>query len=178
MIFKQEMTHDFQVLADVLRPNYRGKPVAFTRFADGESAILECKAFRADRDDWEIPDGKHPIWRGLYRALRCNLPGWHVGITAWEHHASSHEFLLSRVRVPQEQITLAEVFIFGNYWRFCEVDLSHATVVGCRNADFRVPYAGMNPLWDGIDDLVDDLLDEAISPILVAAGPLAKLICH
>lgn len=177
MQFKQEMAYDFRQLASALRFGYAGPPFAFTRYADGECAMLRGRPFDARRDNWEIA-GKHPFAPELLKALACDAEGWYVGITAREHHATAHDYLMRQVRVPMERVTLAEVFIFGNYWRFCDLDLSHATTVGPKNADFLVPWNAIDPPWDGISDLVDELIEEADSPILVSAGPVGKILIH
>ena len=103
-------------------------------------------------------------------------PGWFVGISAEEHHGGTHHWLLDQVPVPLQQVTFAELWIFGNYtkvtcWDLRPFDLVH------QNADgwMRLPGDAVRLDWDP-KPLVNELLegDKTRRPILVSGGPVAK----
>lgn len=177
---RQDFDADFSALTAGLAPAYSGPPYALARFADGESAIIHSREHAAKSDGWHWPAGKRSLLTSTLRdSLACCLPGWHVGITAEEHHPDCHAELLARVRVPLAQVTLAEIFIFANHSRFLSLDLSHCHIVGpsSKCGKFQIPTDAMATDWLW-HDFTRFLIREATGPILVAAGPLANAIIY
>lgn len=177
MILRQSFDDDFEPLVAGLRPGYSGPPYAFARYADGEAAIMFGRPHAAKSDGWAWPAGKRSLLTDtLWAGFLSSLPGWHVGITAEEHHPADHAALLSRVQVPMSQVTLAEIFIFGNHERFRGLDLSGCHIVG-PGGDFPIPRDAMATDWLW-HDFTRELIERATRPILVAAGPLANAIIY
>ena len=157
-----------------------GPPIAFARFADGEAALLRGEHYRAKSDKWETYGHKVPdLVDGMKNALACELPGWHVGITAMSHHPIDHDYFMNEVAVDLDKISFAELFIFGNWERFRTlIEPLDYCVVGCgadtmgkRGYDIP-PDATADPAFD-IEPVVGWMLQQT-RPILLAAGPVAK----
>lgn len=182
MIFQQDFTADFATITAGLAPDYSGPPYAFSRFADGESAIIHGREHLAKSDGWHWPAGKKSLLTTTLRdSLACCLPGWNVGITAEAHHPAEHGELLKRIRVPLSQVTFAEIFIFGNHGKFLSLDFmqSNCTFAGPSNlcGKFKIPPDAMATDWLW-HDFTRKLIEEATGPILLAAGPLANAIIY
>lgn len=199
MILARDFSADFTAITAGLLPGYTASgrpPYAFSRYADGEANIIAGRPHFARSDGWqwyggnigtgqpEFPSNRK-LPADLRAALRCELPGWNVGITAESHHPREHHELLAEVRVPPENITFAEILIFDNYRRWVSLDLSHCWFVsslvprkGAACGWIEVPRHAVNMDWDH-RPVVERLLKADIrSPIILAAGPYAKLIAH
>lgn len=177
MHFTKDFQTDLQVILDVLRPDYKGPPVAFARFADGEADLMFARGHRAKADKWRWPAGlQHPLASALHEALTCDLPDYHVGVIGEETHAEEHRELLPMVKVPAEQVTFAELFYYANYRPFAQADKSHCTLVGPLNCHYEIPADAIMSGWDW-RPLVETLVKSGKDgPILIAGGPLAKVI--
>lgn len=175
--FTRDFTRDIEWLFAFLS---KSPPFAFARFADGEAALLRGESHKAKSDGWETSGGGVPqLVDGLRNALDCELPGWHVGITAASHHAADHAYLMGQVAVDPKRITFAELFIFGNLELFktliepldyCVVGHGAASL-GERGYDIP-PDATADPEFD-IEPPLDWMLKQT-RPIFLAAGPVAK----
>jgi hypothetical protein len=180
--FQQSFRTDFEAVVAGLLPGYGGPPYAFARWADGEAAIAFGREHAAKSDGWSWPAGKRTLLsESLIDALAYDAEGWHVGITAEEHHAGEHAELLRYVAVPPERVTFAEIFIFANFARWQQLDLSHCLAVGCGpDADFRIPAdaIGEDWLWHGLADELIEAGAQQRRPILVAAGPVANVLIY
>jgi hypothetical protein len=177
LILQQDFTADFAALTAGLRPGYSGPPYAFVRYADGEAAILFGRRHRARSDGWRVSHRNCSSFRGpLFGALCCTLPGWYVGITAEEHHPKIHEELLQWVKLPLSQVTFAEIFIFANYREFQRSFAPEEYWIAApAHCNTHVPPDAVETEWD-YRPAVDDLIERADRPILVAAGPVANAI--
>jgi 2-polyprenyl-3-methyl-5-hydroxy-6-metoxy-1,4-benzoquinol methylase len=166
-------TQDFR--ADFDQFDFDGSPFAFARFGDGERSILLGRPV-ATRDGWAYDGGPSPLAAELEAALRCDAPGYYLGISDRCCDREAHDWYRSRVRVTTERLTFANVFVNANYRRFRQLDLSRTVLVSSCGGDFAVPEDLINGDFD-LDGLVDDLLG-VDRPILVAAGPAACVIVH
>lgn len=120
--FSQDFYADFDVAMAGLSPSYSGQPYAFVRYGDGEAAIMRQIAHRAKSDGWRWDGQEHPLRQRLIDSLACRLPGYCIGVSAYNHHPYAHEWYLEQlVDLPPERLTLASLFIFANYERFQDV---------------------------------------------------------
>lgn len=166
-MFTQEFTADFdRVLA-------HDKPFALVRFGDGELALIDGRAHQS-ADAWRTLG---PSWlrKELVDSLRCELPGWHVGLPPICCIGGGLK-LRASVRVPLARQTFATLFLHANLHRAAEIKarFTDAIVVGSWFGDVRIPADGVTVAWD-VDAVVAKLL-EVDKPILLAAGPCANLI--
>jgi hypothetical protein len=175
VLLTQSFDSDFKTLTDALSPHYNGSAFAFSRYADGEAAIIFGREHKAKSDGWHWTGAKSDLPERLLDSLHCDLFGWHVGITCEDHHRLDHHALLKEVRTPF--VTFAEIFIFANYQRFCRLDLSHCLTIGFKG-EIKTPKTPDDPAWaKTIDDLVP-FMAECNRPMLVSAGPWACVLIH
>ncbi len=179
-------THDFAADFDVLMRAIDGPPFAFARFADGEAALLRGCEHHAKSDGWRASGGAVPrLVEGLTLAIECELPGWHVGITAETHHEREHAELLGMVTLPESRVSFAELFIFGNYSRavllLSSIPQFRVVGAGARDAfgerGFDIPPdATADPKFD-IEPALEWML-AGEGPLLLSAGPVAKWLAY
>lgn len=169
MRFTQDFRKDFEAF------DLRGEPFAFVRFGDGERSICMGKPLDA-ADGWSYNGGSTSFSRDLMASLECDMEDYYIGISDRCCDAESHEWFLTRVRVPLERLTFANIFVNANYERFRSLDFSGIAIVAPRNADILIPENLVERSED-IDGIVARLLD-IDRPILVAAGPAANVIVH
>lgn len=189
----QDFAADFDALTAGLLPGYSGPPYAFTRYADGELALMAGRRHEAQSDHWRWPGGIHPLGEPLRSSLFCSLPGWHIGISCPCHQADDHRKLLYMMEAaafeyradPQiDRLTFATLFNGDNYYRFRDLPLNFHDGSLCvissstdTPPEFAVPRNGIDPPWCAWRPIVDALMDVR-RPIVVAAGPLANCIIH
>ena len=169
MRFTQDFVRDFEQF------DFFGEPFAFVRYGDGERAICTGQPVVA-RDGWTYPGGALRFADDLNAALRFDAPDYYLGISDRCCDSPAHEWYLHQVRVPLEQLTFANIFVNGNYRRFCQLDLRGTAVVASEGGDFTVPEDVFRESLD-MDALVERLLGVE-RPILVAAGPALPIIIH
>lgn len=165
--------------------DWYGQPFALSRYADGEWALLAREGFKPagiayGTAHW-YAQAQAFIREPMREALRANLPGFYLGISAPCCQKRQHESIKAMTRCPDHQLTFAGLFGYANYERFRkrakELDLLNwACVVSRAGGDYEVPLNAVNEEWP-IDDLVDALLAEK-RPILVGAGPASGVIAH
>lgn len=172
---------DFDTITAGLLPKYKGPPYAFARYADGEAAIIGNGNHTAKADGWRT-DGRFIPWTrsNLIASLTCHLPGWRIGITAQSCHEADHSFLLALAGAADRDITFAEIFMLANWDRFAALDLSACRFVGA-GADsmgsrgFAIPPDAVERDDFDTSPAVRWMMAGS-GPILLAAGPLAKII--
>lgn len=169
---------DTEVMLKLISRDYSGQRVAFSRYADGEEAILSRGEYLAKKDGWGYPGGDSIFARRLQRSIECTLNGWCVGISSAGYQRQAHTSLWYKSKCSPSNTTYAEIFAFSNFTKFAHVKAADYVTVGPRNADHLVPLdsvQGFDESW--FNRLMLDLLD-ATKTILVSAGPLANIICH
>ena len=178
---RKDFDADFDALTQGLLPGYSGPPYAFARYADGEAAILRGESHRAKSDGWRVNGRSIPAIQSRLRgSLECELEGWRVGVTADSHHPQDHEFLLGMAGARDQDITFAEIFVFANWKRFKSLDLSACRFIGAGAESqgargFAIPPDAVEQ--DGFDtSAAVDWMVAGSGPILLAAGPIAKII--
>lgn len=198
-MFKQDFAADLDAATAGLMPGYAGPPYALVRHGDGEAAIIAGRFYQTKADGWRWPGGKcEPtgLRSALLDALMYSGDGWHVGLPCPRHEPQLFRELRPLVCVPRERLTFAKIFSDGNYSRF-RMRLAAAMELGTQpfcvgsrhqakyrfDVDFEVPGDWMQEIakgaeWLSLVETVVDVLQVIRRPILVAAGPLAKVIIH
>jgi hypothetical protein len=169
MRFSQNFVRDFDQF------DFWGAPFAFVRFGDGERAICMGKPVQA-QDGWSY-DGQATAFAGeLNASLRCDAPGYYLGISDACCDPAAKQWYLQHVNVPLERLTFANIFVNANYRRFQQVDTSDMVIVASEGGDYWVPEDVMKSNFD-LDRLIERLLP-VDRPILVSAGPASCIIVH
>lgn len=171
-MFTQDHQRDFDA---VLRAE---RPFALVRFGDGEASILSHKRY-VSADAWrtDTTDGRTWIADDLLAALQHVDDGYCVGLPM---PCCLAAFLgaADLCRTPLPRLTFATLFLHANLRRAGELvgKFAGAMIVSSSYGDLRVPSDGVSAPWD-IDAVVTQLLG-VDRPILLAAGPCAKVIAH
>ena len=178
MLLTRSFESDFDSLVESIGPHYSGGALAFARFADGEAACIWNRSHKAKSDGWEWHGGRRStLSERLLAALRYDAHGYHLGITAAEHHPRDHNLLLSEVRLGMTFVTFAEIFIFANYGKFALLNLDHCCTIG-NHGEIPTPKTPDDPAWEKtIDELIPYMV-ECSRPMLISAGPWACVIVH
>lgn len=174
-------THDFRKDCRDLLESLQTKPIALSRYCDGEYAILTGKQIPT-ADKWTVPDLDSSFTADLKASLEYSDPDYYVGISPACCLPEEHLYYLDKVSVPHSQLTFANVFVDANHnqvvsWTKDTGSLDTCAIVSSSNlGHYRVPANVVNEDWD-IDGLVKSLFKET-RPILVAAGPASGIIIH
>lgn len=190
MNLTQDFAADFDAIADTLKPDYRGRQIAFSRFGDGEYAILRNMTHVAKSDGWKWQGGENGNLReSLFQSLIAGseMDDYFVGISAVNHHPLAHAWYLEQLKesgVPMQKVTFASLFIFANYDRFLPIidDLDRfVTVGGSERCDYQTPKTPDDPAWQGVIESLPLEIYVSVDftdAILVSAGPWASVLIH
>lgn len=170
--------HDFQDdLGHVLGALMGHRPIALSRFADGEIAFCQGHKLHKTADKWKYDGDDTPFALAMREALTDNLDDYYLGLGCPCCDKPTHDWLMDKATTPGDSRTFSNVMVNGNYARFKKfIDqqkmLLKCELVGCFElATIKVPANAINPAFD-YSDTVERLL-AAKRPILVAAGPLS-----
>lgn len=188
MKFTHDFSADFDLLSAVFHPEYRGLPAAFSRFGDGEYAILRNMVHVAKSDGWKWDGRKSEMQDLLLESLVAGseLDDYFVGISAANHHPLAHKWYIEKLNecdVPIEKVTFASLFIFANYDRFLSAigDIERFVIVGSASkCDYQTPSDPADSEWPHtIVELANELASiDYTDAILVAAGPWSSVLIH
>lgn len=163
----------------------RHNKFALGRFADGELALLQMRPI-ATADGWTVPEYETEFRQMLAKALRCNMPGWHVGLSCPCCALADHRWYMEHAGAPDERRTYSNLFVNGNYdtvlkrikeERWLERCAIVANPDGCKERpDYCCPDNVITDLWS-IKKLIQRLETEG-RPILLACGPAGAIIAH
>ena len=172
--------HDDLAQFDLFDP----QPFAFARFGDGELGIVNGDALK-NCDGWF--SGKTPadVRRALRDAATCDATGWHVGIPCPCCDPDGRDFWTNIVGVPEERRTFANIFVNAN-WPLVmqrardEKWFERCVLVGpFAQAQVKIPGNWTNrPDALNLARAIADNLITGDKPILVCAGPMAKILIH
>lgn len=187
MNLTRDFTEDFYAMTAGLRPSYDGPPYAFSRYADGERAIMcEDCCHNAKSDGWrwcgrDALDSPLPKMLSESLTIGASLENYHVGVSSASHHPNAHKWYMKTLRkagVDLSSVTFAELFIFSNWWRFKQVKIDGCCIVASKNGNVTVPADPRSTEWPNrLRCLVSYLIDYVTpSPILVSAGPWASVL--
>ncbi len=185
----QDFRGDLIGMIEALSAN---EPFALVRYGDGERAIIERRRLAVNKylEQWDsVGADSEAFARRLEDALTETGNGWYVGVSCPCCDPPAHQWYLSKIQVPGEQITYANLVVNGNWvtwmaeaekwWDLKETE-NRAVLVACDNrADYIVRPNAVNG-FDAIailDSLANSLSQED-RPIFVAAGPAAEVLIH
>lgn len=196
MIFKQNFENDFDIIKEFVE---RKEKFSFSKFADGEIAIMKKIKIR-NIDNWLFePDKDEKFSNLLYESLKYNDEGYYIGISCPCCDLDGHKWLKLNLRENFSNFTFANIFVNNNYNRFKTELLplfnkfENIIFVGNRNSNlekinevlkFKTFY-GIGPEafktdLGLIDDLINSIKNENIKDalFLFSAGPLGNVLSH
>lgn len=186
----KDFAKDFTKFRDFVK---KREPFALGRYGDGEYGILRNKETRVG-DKWHFKPGRdHKAFSLLQAAFRCGLKNYYVGIPCpccMPQHV--FDWCCQNTRVPEEQLTWANIFVNKNYPRFRSELLPlfssyEIIMVGndkTRVSDLPFEVEKFYPIgvgkWMQHLELVDVLKKRRDSGklYLFAAGVLANILVH
>ena len=196
MIFKQNFENDFDIIKEFVE---RKEKFSFSKFADGEIAIMKKIKIR-NIDNWLFePDKDEKFSNLLYESLKYNDEGYYIGISCPCCDLDGHKWLKLNLGENHSNFTFANIFVNNNYNRFKTELLplfnkfDNIIFVGNRNSNlekinevlkFKTFY-GIGPEafktdLGLIDDLINSIKNENIKDalFLFSAGPLGNVLSH
>ena len=115
MIFKQNFENDFDIIKEFVG---RKEKFSFSKFADGEIAIMKKIKIR-NIDNWLFePDKDDKFSNLLYESLKYNDEGYHIGISCPCCDFDGHKWLKLHLGSNYSNVTFANIFVNNNYNRF------------------------------------------------------------
>lgn len=169
-------------LHHVLGAMETGERFAFARFGTGECAMLKGIKVYAAGSRWHgDPEANAAYYAALKAAWECTDPRWHVGVSCPCCNPPQHIWYMKNLHVPMERVTFAQLFM-GSNWPLTRQWLldnrKKYLLVSPHRGDFEVPENTFEPNWDWTKLLVNLQQVDGNTPIMFAAGPLGKILCH
>jgi hypothetical protein len=196
MIFKQNFENDFDIIKEFVE---RKEKFSFSKFADGEIAIMKKNKIR-NIDNWLFePDKDEEFSNLLYGSFKYNDEGYYIGISCPCCDLDGYKWLKLNLRENFSNFTFANIFVNNNYNRFKTELLplfnkfDNIIFVGNKNSNleriFEVlkfkTFYGIGPEafktdLGLIDDLINSIKNENIKDalFLFSAGPLGNVLSH
>lgn len=170
-----QFTHDFRDdLNTLLAELDSGRPFAFSRFADGELAILEGRDIPT-ADGWSSVNVTDQFRERLLAALQYRHPDYYLGIGCPCCDRGDWERLMKLAgREPDDpQVTFSTLFVNGN-WEAFRADKRTRLVL-----DPKINMVNVdNNALDAAIEIAAGHLHAAKWPLYIAAGPAGKIIVH
>jgi hypothetical protein len=195
----QDFSGDFEEMMLLIS---QSDSLAFARFADGEASVLKNKTV-GNKDGWLYKKDQNLIFR---RDLRISLlnseKNYFYGLSCTCCDKPNHDFLLSHVRCPKENLTYSNLWVNSNYKLFKDRFLATVRETGkkvilCSGQGARIselaellPISEFIPVpgncvryWERNRDALISFLDykacsHTDSIFLIAAGPLSEILIH
>jgi hypothetical protein len=187
---KQIFSDDFIEITKMIKDK---KPFAFSRFADGEIAVMQGRQI-VGSDKWATPNYVTKLGIDLLKAIEVVDENVYFGISCQCCDTPGRDYLLSLIKNDMKNVTFSNMFVNGNYSDFIEfsktidepVNLIANEEANLDNCPFKVstflpmPNDCVN-YWEEMRNEFLDLLKESYSNIngelfLISAGPMSEAI--
>ena len=170
-----------------------GERFSFSKYADGEYAILRDRKI-TNCDGWTYNPQKDQKYRHeLMRSFQFNQPGYYVGISCPCCVPQAHvDWMRENVRVDDEHLTWANLFVNSNYDLFKEYFIpefnNHDIILvssvrgNPANLPFTIEehYGIFKTAWKENYDLINMIINGGYKGklFLFCAGPLGNMLAH
>lgn len=187
---RQIFNEDFIEITKMIKDT---KPFAFSRFADGEIAVMRGRQI-VGSDKWTAPNYVTKLGTDLLKAIEVVDDNVYFGISCQCCDKPGRDYLLSLIKNDMKNVTFSNMFVNGNYSDFIEfaktidepVNLIANEEAILNNCPFKVttflpvPDDCVN-YWENVRDGFLDLLKESYSNIhgelfFISAGPMSEAI--
>jgi hypothetical protein len=187
---KQVFNEDFIEITKMIKDT---KPFAFTRFADGEIAVM-CGRQIVGSDKWTAPNYVTKLGTDLLKAIEAVDDNVYFGISCQCCDKSGKDYLLSLIKNKMENVTMSNIFVNGNYSKFIQFARTidePVNLIANHNAKLEycpfkvstflpIPDDCVN-YWEEMRDEFLELLKESYSNIsgelfFISAGPMSEAI--
>lgn len=155
---------------------------AFARFNTGEWPMVIGQRAEGRGSGWVAdPERNARYYSAMQAAWQCNAAGWTVGISCPCCNPPQHLWYEKYRHVPAFKATFATIFMGANWpiirdW--LKAHRNEYVLVGPHKCDFDVPENCFGNNWDWTQLRENLATINGNTPILFAAGPLGKILCH
>ena len=179
---------DLFIILDLLKSK---KPFSFSKYADGEYAILINQRI-TNCDNWTFIPEEHQIYqKELLDSFRFNEEGYYVGISCPCCVPMMHvNWMRKNVGVDENHLTWANIFVNGNYENFKKYfipEFKNHKVILVANENAKINTLPFNieehikvtgTAWIDNFNLVEELSNRNDSNklYLFCAGPLGNML--
>lgn len=179
MILARNFAADFAAVKAAFAARER---FAFVRFGTGEQAVIEGRPVLRTASGWHWPGGDTAYHREMKAAWEYGGldPGWFVGMSCPCCNPYEFRFYAKTNRTPLDHLTFATLFMGSNWpaarqWAKELVARREVILVGPLLGSITVPKNVMEPQEFDYEKVLAAML-ESEKPMLLAAGPLAKIL--
>ncbi len=196
----KSFTQDFQRFKDKI---LSGENFAYARYADGEVRMMRGLAVPHDTqafamDGWSCEGRLYRLGQVLLESIAHTEPDYFYAITSPNQNYDEYRFLRDRIRVPEDNITFADLWINGNYERFRaflfeeirEPVVLIASEDGAKRDLHPLRFTDYLTIPPRCPDFYEEHADEIVETLrglahdyrdtlfLISAGPMSEAIIH
>jgi len=187
---------DFDKIWALIESN---EPFAFSRYADGEVALIQGRSINkgtqaTDIDKWTAPNKLTKLGEDLKKSLNHQEKNYFYAISCDCCDPDGKEFLLKNIKQKKEFITFSNLWINCNYTRFKDKILNSKKAINLicnqnaknKNFPFQVKTAHLFPnecvyLWENQKEKIKEKLRENFScakkeTFFISVGPLSEVL--
>jgi hypothetical protein len=172
-----------------------GKKFAFSKYADGEWAILNNRPIESRGEFVFNPSIDYTYSDKLLESYRFKEPGYYIGVSCpCCQGADTHKAMIRASRQPEDNVTYANIFVNSNYQfyvdNFIPYYKTQRTILVCNrqgkieNLPFKpeqIYYIDSNAYkanYDLIETIKTEHKNTENHLFLFSAGPLGNMLAH
>ncbi len=191
-----KFTHNFNQDLDILLNEVGKKPFAFTRFADGEHAVLEGKPIQGY--DWFMEPSYDLSKLDINAALNYRHPRYYYGISCACCDQEKATYYKAKLTDCMQQVTYSNIFANGNYQKskswlesLDSLNLNPWLLVNDKAYNKSFPFKANKTYFSSnilatyetkpyvINYQVSDIARNTNNQlVLVAVGPMSEILIH
>lgn len=202
-MFNKHFTGDLEAI--IQRVNSKGPGFAFTRFADGEHAVMERKPLQGY--DWSMKDSFTKSSEALNKALDYRDENYYYGVSCACCDQEKYDYYKKRLSDCWDRVTYSNLFVNGNYGRTIEwmksipkIDfflmnvngmaphesgkvsrVKDSCVLNIKTPKFfpsNVLEYFENEPYNIVDEQIDLICNFTKKIVMVSVGPLSEILIH
>lgn len=178
MIFTRDFKADLLVLLDAIQ---RREVFGFARFNTGEAGILQNKPTHARGSGWKFDPARNADYHeALSAAFHCTAQNFYPAISCPCCNPPEFQWYEKNLSRPWCNVTFATLLMGSNWPAARKWLLDHRSeyiLVSPVLGDIIVPKNTFEPESTPWLPFFEQLIG-AVKPVMFAAGPLGKILCH